>query len=422
MKKKLVAGMLATAMVASVFTGCGKKDEEKSTSAENKTSVEVTADDKGEIKLWVADNTVDFTKAQVDKFLEANPNYKGFSVTIEAVGEGDAATNMITDVTAGADIYGFAQDQLARLVSAGAIAPVNACADWIKENNDAGAAGAATIGGTTYAFPLTSDNGYFLYYDKSVISDPSTLEGILADCEKAGKGYYMEINSGWYDTAFFFATGCKLEYGIDSEGKLNSSNITYASDEGVAAMKAMINLHKSKAFYNGSAVGNAANAAAVVSGTWDSGAAQDMFGANYACAKLPTFNVDGKDYQMSGFGGFKLLGIKPQTDPKKFIVCQDLAKFLSNEEAQLARFEAVGWGPSNKAAQQSDKVKADPALSALAEQLAFTIPQGQYPNEYWDLAKGLGDSIIAGDYDSASDEDLKKALQDFQTTCESYAK
>ena len=333
MKKKLVAGMLATAMVASVFTGCGKKDDEKSTSAENKTSVEVTADDKGEIKLWVADNTVDFTKAQVDKFLEANPNYKGFSVTIEAVGEGDAATNMITDVTAGADIYGFAQDQLARLVSAGAIAPVNACADWIKENNDAGAAGAATIGGTTYAFPLTSDNGYFLYYDKSVISDASTLEGIIADCEKAGKGFYMEINSGWYQTAFFFATGCKLEYGLDSEGNFNSANISYASDEGVKALKAIVNLHKSTSFYNGSVVSNAANAAAVVSGTWDSGAAQDMFGANYACAKLPTFNVDGKDYQMSGFGGFKLLGIKPQTDSKKYIVCQDLAKFLSNEES-----------------------------------------------------------------------------------------
>ncbi|SEF77657.1 arabinogalactan oligomer / maltooligosaccharide transport system substrate-binding protein [Eubacterium ruminantium] len=424
MKKKLVAGMLATAMVASVFTGCGKKDDDKETKTEaKKASVEVTADDKGEIKLWVADNTVDFTKGQVDKFLEANPNYKGYTVSIEPVGEGDAATNMITDVTAGADIYGFAQDQLARLVSAGAIAPVSdESAKWISDNNDAGAAGAAVVGGTTYAFPLTSDNGYFLYYDKSVVKDPSTLEAILSDCEAAGKGFYMEINSGWYDTAFFFATGCKLEYGISSEGKLNSSNITYATDEGVKAMKAMINLHKSKAFYNGSAVGNAANAAAVVSGTWDSGAAQDMFGANYACAKLPTFNVDGKDYQMSGFGGFKLLGIKPQTDQKKYIVCQDLAKFLSNEETQLARFEAVGWGPSNKNAQASEKVKADPALSALAEQLAFTIPQGQYPNEYWDLAKGLGDSIIAGDYDKASDDDLKKALQDFQTTCESYAK
>ena len=209
---------------------------------------------------------------------------------------------------------------------------------------------------------------------------------------------------------------------VDKEGNFNSSSITYATEDGVKALKAMINLHKSKAFYNGSAVANAANAAAVVSGTWDSGAAQDMFGANYACAKLPTFNVDGKDYQMSGFGGFKLLGIKPQTDSKKYIVCQDLAKFLSNEETQLARYDAVGWGPSNKAAQQNDKIKTDPALSALAEQLAFTIPQGQYPGDYWSLAQALGDSIISGDYDKSSDDDLMKVLQDFQSTCESYAK
>ncbi|WP_173472428.1 extracellular solute-binding protein [Eubacterium ruminantium] len=420
MKKKLVAGLLATAMVASVFTGCGKKSDKKS---ENKESLEVTAEDKGEIKLWVADNTVDFTKSEVDKFFEANPNYAGFTVSIEPVGEGDAATNMITDVQAGADIYGFAQDQLARLVSAGAIAPVpKSGQEWIEQQNDASAYGAATLDGTTYAYPLTSDNGYFLYYDKSVVTDPSKLESIIADCEKAGKGFYMEINSGWYSTAFFFATGCKLEYGINSDGKLNSSTVTYASEDGVKAMKAIVNLHKSKAFVNGSVVGNAANAAAIVSGTWDSGAAQDMFGANYACAKLPTFNVDGKDYQMSGFGGFKLLGIKPQTDSKKLVVCQALAKFLTSEEVQVARFDAVGWGPSNKAAQQSDKVKADPALAALAEQLGYTIPQGQYPNEYWDLAKGLGDSIIAGDFDNASDDDIMKALTDFQNTCESYAK
>ena len=419
MKKKVVAGFLATAMVATALTGCGKKDDDKK--SESKDKVEVTAEDKGEIKVWVADNTVDFTKGQVDKFMEANPNYKGYTVSIEAVGEGDAATNMITDVEGGADIYGFAQDQLARLVAAQAIAPVSSdSAAWIKDQNDAGAVGAATVSDTVYAFPITSDNGYFLYYDKSVISDPSTLEGIIADCEKAGKGFYMEINSGWYQTAFFFATGCKLEYGLDSDGNFNSSNISYASDEGVKALKAIVNLHKSTSFYNGSIVSNAANAAAVVSGTWDSGAAQDMFGANYACAKLPTFNVDGKDYQMSGFGGFKLLGVKPQTDSKKNVVCQELAKYLSCEEVQLARYDEVGWCPSNKAAQQSDKIANDPAFSALAEQLAFTIPQGRYPGDYWTLATALGDSVIAGDYDRASDDELKKILSDFQSTCESY--
>ncbi len=72
----------------------------------------------GEIRVWVADVVVDFTAKQVEKFLADNPDYAGFKVYVEAVGEGDAAENMITDVEAGADIYAFAQDQIARLVAA----------------------------------------------------------------------------------------------------------------------------------------------------------------------------------------------------------------------------------------------------------------------------------------------------------------
>ena len=41
------------------------------------------------------------------------------------------------------------------------------------------------------------------YYDKSVVTDPTSLDKIVADCEAAGKGVYMEINSGWYQPAFF---------------------------------------------------------------------------------------------------------------------------------------------------------------------------------------------------------------------------
>ena len=98
-----------------------------------------------------------------------------------------------------------------------------------------------------------------------------------------------------------------------------------------------------------------------------------------------------------------------------------MAQFLSSEETQLARYDVVGWGQSNMAAQQSEAVQADEALSALAEQLAETIPQGQYPNDYWTLATSLGDSVIAGEYDNASDEDLMAVLQNFQDTCTSYA-
>ena len=174
---------------------------------------------------------------------------------------------------------------------------------------------------------------------------------------------------------------------------------------------------KSPAFVNGSSVSNATNVAAIVDGTWDSDAAKELFGENYAAAKLPT--VDG--YQLSGFGGFKMLGVKPQTDDAKLAACDALAAYLASGEVQLARYEALGWGPSNLEAQKSEAVQADIALSALAEQLAFTIPQGQYPGDYWALATGLGDRIIGKEFDDADDDTLMGVLNEFQETCISYA-
>ena len=372
----------------------------------------------GDLKVWVADAAVDFTNQQVEAFKAANPDFADMTVTVEAVGEGDAAGKVITDVDAAADIFGFAQDQLARIVAAGAIEivePTNG--EAVKAENDAGAVAAVTMGDELYAYPLTSDNGYFLYYDKSVVTDPSTLEGILADCEAAGKSFYMEINSGWYQTAFFFGAGCTLTYDSDNDGNLTACNATYASEEGLKALKSMIKLAQSPAFKNGSSISNATNVGAIVDGTWDSEAAKDLFGENYAAAKLPM--CDG--YQLSGFGGFKMLGVKPQEDEAKLAACDALAAWLSSGDVQLARYEALGWGPSNLAAQQSDAVKADVALSALADQLQYTIPQGQYPGDYWSLATGLGDNIIGHKYDGADDEALMTALTEFQDTCISYA-
>ncbi len=445
MKKKILASILAATMVLGL-TACGASGADAAAntaadtaadSAEAAAEPADTASDAGadaaaeavdygtgEIKVWVADAVVDFTKSQIDTFISNNPQFAGYTVTVEAVGEGDAAGNMITDVQGGADIYAFAQDQIARLVSAGALETVNPEFEAdVKANNDAGSIAAATVGGQLYAYPLTSDNGYFLYYDKSVVTDPSSLEKILADCEAAGKNFYMEINSGWYQTAFFFATGCDLSYETDDQGNFTKANVSYASDAGVVALRKMIELNGSKAFQNGSAAGEATNVAAIVDGTWDSSTVKDLFGDNYACAKLPTFEgSDGKTYQLSGFGGFKLLGVKPQDDEMKLEVCDAIANYLASGDVQLARYNEVGWGPSNLSAQGSAEVKADEALAALGQQLAFTVPQGQYPGDYWGLATSLGDSIRNGEISaSSSDSDLMSVLQEFQDTCVGYA-
>ena len=448
MKKKLLATLMAGILAVGMLAGCGgaaqsqaeKKEEapaeeKKEEAPAEEKNEEAPAEEKKEeaapseavgddtIKIWVPDAIVDFTKEKAEAYLKENA--PGYSVVVEAVGEGDAAGNMVTDVTAGADIFNFAQDQIARLVAAGALIDVEEeNAKAVQAENDAGAVGAATVGGTLYAYPITSDNGYFLYYDKSVVTDPTSLEKIIADCEAAGKNFYFEINSGWYQTAFFFGAGAELTYDTDNDGNFTACNASYASPEGLVALKKMIEVASSKSFQNGSSIGQATDIGAIVDGVWDSDPAKELFGDNYACAKLPSFTgADGKTYQMSGFGGFKLLGVKPQTDEAKLAVCDGLAKYLSSEEVQLERFELVGWGPSNLKAQQSDAVKANEALSALAEQLVYTIPQGQYPGDYWSLATGLGDDIRTGKLTtSSSDDELMAALQTFQDTCISYAK
>ncbi len=400
--KKFLSMLLAVAMLLTVCA----------------FSVAETTGFDGEIKVWVADAAVEFTKAQIDAFKAAHTEYANMTVTVEPMGEGDAATAMITDVESGADIYGFAQDQLSRLVAAGAleeVAPDNK--PLVTAENDAGSVAAATLGDVMYAYPLTSDNGYFLYYDKSVVTDPNTLETIIADCEKAGKGFYMEINSGWYQTAFFFGAGCTLTYDVNNEGSLVACHCDYASENGVKALKAMISVAKSPAFSNASSASNATNIGAIVDGAWDAKAVQEKMGDNYAATKLPT--VAG--YQMGGFGGFKLLGVKPQTDDAKLAACDALAYYLASGDVQAARYDALQWGPSNLEAQKLDAIQTNAALSALAAQLSHCVGQGQYPNEYWSLATALADSVIAGEYDNYTDEQLLEVLQTFQDTAISYA-
>lgn len=428
MRKKILSVALAAAMTALTVVGCGTSsssssgaggDNKPTNGGDQEQTSSVPIDyGTGTLKIWVPDKTVDLTKEYVQKFADAHPDMMGgYEIVVEPVGEGDAAKNMIADVEAGADIFAFAQDQLARLIGADAVTQIQGdYATFVATANDAGAAGAAKVGDTTYAFPITSDNGYFLYYDKSVVSDPSTMEQIVADCEAAGKQVYYSINDGWYQPAYFFGAGCTLTYETNDKGEFVGSNIDYASANGVAAMKGLIKLANSKAFVAGNKADKATNAGAIVTGMWEATTVQKMFGENYAAAKLPTFNVDGKDYQLGGFGGFKLLGVKPQQEAGKLVVCLELAKYLSDEEVQLARFEAVEFGPSNLNAQKNEAVLANPALAALGSQLAFTIPQGQYPEQYWQDAISLGDDIIANasSYIGYSDDQIMAILEDFQ--------
>ena len=396
--KKLLAIVMAAIMVLSVCL---------TASAELAGEYDIT--------VWVAENAVELTKKQIEDFNASNDAGIKFNATVEPVSEADAATQMITDVEAGGDLYCFAQDQFARLVKAGALAKLGTkAAETVIANNDAGTVAAATSGDTLYAYPLTSDNGYFMYYDKSVIpeEDVDSLEKLIADCEAAQKYFAFEMQtSAWYLASFFFGTGCKSEWTTDDAGTFISVDDTFDSPEGLIAVKGMKKLVDSPFHLSaGGADQFNQGAAILVSGTWDYEAAKGILGDNMGVTDLPFFEVDGVQYHLGSFNGCKLMGVKPQVDAVKAAALHRLAQYLTGEKGQMERFVALSWGPSNLADQASEAVQANPGLAALIAQAPFSVPQGQIHGSWWDIAKVIGEDVKA-----ATDEaGLQTALDNYQ--------
>ena len=54
-----------------------------------------------DIKVWCPEAAVELTKTQIDNYNKSNTDGIVINATVEAVGEGDAATSMITDAEAG---------------------------------------------------------------------------------------------------------------------------------------------------------------------------------------------------------------------------------------------------------------------------------------------------------------------------------
>lgn len=380
--KKFLALLLSAIMVCSMFTMASA------------SSLAGTYD----ITVWVAEKIVDLTKAQIEEYNNTNELGIKFNATVEAVSEADAATQMTTDVEAGGDLYCFASDQFARLVQAGALAKLGVkAAETVNAEHLPDAVAAMMVGETMYAYPLTADNGYFMYYDKSVIPEEhiDSLEAIIADCEAAQKYFAYEMQtSAWYLAGVFFGTGCVSEWTTDDEGNFISVRDTFNSPEGLIAAKGIEKLVKSPMHLSSAAGAEfASGAAVVVTGAWDYENIKAILGDNMGVADLPSYEVDGKSYHLGSFRGYKLMGVKPQVDAAKAAALHQLAQYLTNEECQMERFEAQSWGPSNANAAASEAVLAHPGLSALKLQHPYSVPQGNIHGSWWDIAKVIGEDI-----------------------------
>ncbi|MGN0377394.1 MAG: extracellular solute-binding protein [Suilimivivens sp.] len=414
MKRKSML-LLLTALIAGILSGCGEKNGETSDAEQTLTeSLETdTANaDNGnvELTLWGAEEDGELLTELVESFKKEYEGQAQFDITIAYQGESGCKDSLFADIEGGADVFAFADDQLRAMVAAGALSRVRD-ADSIRSANIAAACEAASVGETLYAYPMTADNGYFLYYNKEYFSDEDvkSLDTILQIAAENDKKVTMDWTSGWYLYSFFGCTD--MELGLNDDGVSNycTWNAEDTSIKGVDVAQAMLDIALNPGFLNctdaefvtgvqdGSVI-------AGVSGVWNSTTIEKAWGSNYGATALPTYTCAGGQVQMASFAGYKMLGVNDYSEHVEW--AHKLAAWITNEENQTLRFIERGQGPSNINASSSSEVSKSPVIQAILKQSEFASLQ-RVGGTYWTPVQTFGEIMAAG---NPENKDLQEML------------
>lgn len=356
------------------------------------------------LTMWGAEEDQDLLREISDKFIEKYGNYGGkITINLGAQSESTAKDTVLTDPTAAADVYAFADDQLNELVKAGALQEVQLNADDVKNRNTPASVDAATMDGKLYAYPLTADNGYFMFYDKSFFTedDVKSLDTMMEKAAAAGKKVSMDVANGWYLYSFYAGAGLNL--GLADDGVNTVCNWNEAP--GADVTQAVIDICKNPGFIalkDEEFTGKLKDGTLVagVNGTWRANDAAEVWGDNYAACKLPTYTLNGEQVQMASFSGFKLIGVNPHS--ANVGAAMLLADFVTNEENEGLRFKERTQGPSNINALAA---ASSPALTAVVEQSEFASLQ-RVGGNFWASAETLGSICVNGNPDGKDTQAL----------------
>lgn len=403
MRKKLLSAFLCLAMSTTLLAGCGSSGGSDKT-GNNGSNGKVS------LKVWAAEEDQTLTKDLIEKFEKANPDQK-FDITVGVESEATAKDTILADPEAAPDVFAFANDQIVDLVKAGVLQEVQDT-ETISNENVESSVESATVDGKLYAYPFSADNGYFLFYDKNVISeeDVKNWDTLLKSADAAKKKVGMVLASGWYLSGFYYGAGFTTELNEDGSTTIDWNGTSADGVKGTDVTQSILDIAKNPAFFpvtDGDSTNQISSGklAAIVSGTWDAVTASKQFGDGYAATILPTYTCAGEKIQMADAAGFKMMGVSKNSSQVGWAM--ELAKYLTNEESQQARFEEREIGPSNIKVGETAEVAENKAIAAVTEQNATAGVVQQAGGNFWDPAKSFGEILAQGNKDG---KDLQKML------------
>ena len=400
MRKRLCI-LFLTVLCAASFTGCKGSEKKDSGGAET---------ERVELTVWGAEEDTELMSRIIESFRASYQDQAELQITFQAQGESACKDALLGGLEEGADVFTFADDQLNALAAAGAVDPIEN-ADEIRSSNLTSAVEAASVGNTLYAYPLTADNGYFLYYNKQFISEEqaATLDGILEAAAANGRQFVMDWSCAWYVYSFFGNTG--LQIGLNEDGITNYCTWNKADGDirGLDVAQAMLRIAGNPGFANRTDTDfldgvRSGSVIAGVSGVWNAVAVEEAWGENAGAARLPTYTCADRQIQMASFSGCKLIGVNAYSSHPEWAA--RLAEWITNEENQRLRFEMRGQGPANIAVADSAEIQQSPAIAALLEQSEFSQLQ-RVGGKFWDPVSLFAGNMAAG---NPSGEDLQRQL------------
>ena len=401
---KLMPLAFATLMAAGGLAGCGGESDA--------------------IIVWATAAEEQVVNAVLEDYNKSAAAEDKISVKYVAVAEGDTGTEVAKDPSAKSapELFLVADDHIYNLQSKNIIVDLtSAYGKTIKDNNTAVSVTGASYNGKVYGFPVTNDNGYFLWYNKDKVTEQQAgkLESLLEAAKTANSKVLLDIANGWYAPTFFFSPDVcgteSLKFKENADGDV-VYDITWDTDKAAQAFTAVNTLiDEAKGTYknNFTTGGNDAIVAgfkdgsvvAAVSGTWMQGDLETAIGADkLAATKLPTLKVGTKDCQMGTFTGSKVFCVNAaKTGDKaadKRVKAAKLADLLTQKAAQLTRFEKRGTVPCNKDALKDEAYTKNVSIGAKALQAqceaAAAIQSTSAEGRYWDVGKAIGQAMLDG--------------------------
>ncbi|MGN0351946.1 MAG: extracellular solute-binding protein [Roseburia sp.] len=428
MREKLRKSLLLLPAVSLVMTGCqGTETAEKEEVLESVEGTETIAVENEELvpeessdgvvslTIWGAEDDQALVEQIIQSFEAEYAGEAEFDITFAAESESSCRDSLLNNVLEAPDVFTFADDQLMAFAAAGVLKPVEGSEEIASRNLET-SVDAASIDGELYAYPLTADNGYFMYYNKAYFSeeDVQSLDTMLAIASENGKKITMDITSGWYLYSFFGNTG--MEVGLKEDGISNycTWNATEGNVKGVDVASSMLSIAQNPGFLctgdDGFMAGvQDGSVIAGVSGVWNATEISEAWGEDYGAAKLPSYACNGTQVQMSSYAGYKLVGVNDYSKHKEWAA--KFADWMTNEENQMLRFEMRGQGPANTNAAGSPEVAASPAIQAIIAQAEFASLQ-RIGTKYWGPAGTYGSTIAAGNPSNLELQDMMDTLVD----------